>query len=463
MGLSPHKTDDMKITMKSALIINPWIYDFAAYDYWLKPLGLLYIASYLRDNGVRVTFVDCLDPHPFRNQITSLPRRKPGGHGKFIKEAVPKPDPLLRINKKFHRYGVPPTLIEVYLSTLERPDVVITGTTMTYWYLGVWEIVSLMKKLFPGVPVVVGGIYATLCEEHAAQSGADFILPGPGEKSLSFIVREILNMPLNFDPGSVSIDHLPYPAYDLVPEPDQISVLTSRGCPFRCPYCASNVLFTPFIRRDPYRVVEEIIHWCKTKGVKDFSFYDDALLLDTECVVVPLLEEIIRRNLNLRFHCPNGLHARFITPKLARILFQAGFVTIRLGFETANEEKQKQWGQKTTNEELEMAVSYLKEAGYEGKQIGVYILCGAPDQKPEEVLQSLRFVHTTGARPILAEFSPVPGTGLWEKSRHLSPYPLEKEPLFHNNTLLPCWAGRVDEKVYYELKKLAHNVDKLSS
>ena len=45
------------------LLINPWIYDFAAYDMWTEPLGLLYIASLLRENGYRVSLINCLDRH----------------------------------------------------------------------------------------------------------------------------------------------------------------------------------------------------------------------------------------------------------------------------------------------------------------------------------------------------------------------------------------------------------------
>ena len=45
------------------LLINPWIYDFAAYDMWTEPLGLLYIAGLLRENGYRINLINCLDRH----------------------------------------------------------------------------------------------------------------------------------------------------------------------------------------------------------------------------------------------------------------------------------------------------------------------------------------------------------------------------------------------------------------
>src|SRR5690606_37716117 len=127
--------------------------------------------------------------------------------------------------------------------------------------------------------------------------------------------------------------------------------LTSRGCPYRCTYCASALLNRGFRVRDPIRVVDEIEHWHRRRGVSDFAFYDDALLVDAPRRAVPMLEEILRRRLACRFHCPNGLHLREISPRLASLMLQAGFRTIRFGFETASAERQQSTGGKVTTEE----------------------------------------------------------------------------------------------------------------
>ena len=50
------------------LLINPWIYDFAAYDLWMKPLGLLYIASFLEEFGHDVSLINCMDRHQAASQ-----------------------------------------------------------------------------------------------------------------------------------------------------------------------------------------------------------------------------------------------------------------------------------------------------------------------------------------------------------------------------------------------------------
>ena len=102
---------------------------------------------------------------------------------------------------------------------------------------------------------------------------------------------------------------------------DAVPILTSRGCPYRCSYCASKLLNRGFRMRDPFRVVDEIEHWSRTRGVRNFAFYDDALLVNSTDRAVPMLEEILRRGLELNFHCPNGLHLREITPRLAKLLF----------------------------------------------------------------------------------------------------------------------------------------------
>jgi len=151
-----------------------------------------------------------------------------------------------------------------------------------------------------------------------------------------------------------------------------------------------------------------------------------------------MLEEILRRGLACRFHCPNGLHAREISPRLASLMFRAGFRTIRLGFETARAERQVSTGGKVTSEELGRAVAYLREAGYRAGDIGVYLLCGLPGQDAREVACGIDLVRDVGARPLLAEYSPIPGTALWDEARRHARYDIAGEPLFQNNSLLPC-------------------------
>jgi len=447
---------------KKILLVHPWIYDFAAYDFWITPLGLLYIAGVLRENGFDVNLIDCLDPyHPdiANEPLVRPPSRKPFGQGKFARERISKPECLNDIPRSYHRYGITPRLFIEDVKKCDQPDLIMVTSMMTYWYPGVFEAIRLLSRVLPETPVLLGGQYATLCRDHAvSHSGATEVIAGEGENILPDLIKKYLNVDIEIVPDPDDLDSYPYPALDLLRCINHIPILTSRGCPFHCTYCASGHLHKGFRRRNPLKVADEISYWFRTAGARDFVLYDDAFLVNPSEMAVPLLEELIRRSLNCRFHCPNGLHLSAVDDRIARLLFKAGFVTIRFGFESSNPATQKMTGGKTSSSDLVRAVRSLKRAGYNDSDIGVYLLCGLPGQQVSEIRDSIEFVKSCGARPILAEFSPIPGTDLWERSCRTCIYPIGDEPLFQNNTLLPCRSSDLTLDAYRAMKKLARNI-----
>lgn len=137
---------------KSFLFINPWIYDFAAYDFWIKPIGLLYIASLLRDNGYQVNLIDCLNPfHPGlkEEEKIKIVYRKHSGHGKYPKEEILKPVPLKNIPLRYNRYGITPALFRRSLRNYEKPAAIFVTSMMTYWYPGVFEAIKIIREEMP--------------------------------------------------------------------------------------------------------------------------------------------------------------------------------------------------------------------------------------------------------------------------------------------------------------------------
>jgi len=441
---------------KTITLLNPWIHDFSAYDFWVRPLGLLTLAALLRRSGFKVQVIDCLDPYLTDRVPGGQPgtrKRQEWGCGKFPSEEIPKPEALRPIRRRYRRYGMPPNVLQEILQAAGRPDLVLVGSMMTYWYPGVVEAIGEVRAAWPGAPVLLGGNYATLCPEHArAFSGADVVIPGDGEFELPPVLRDLFGARVDFDFTASALDSYPYPAMDLIGRLDAVPILTSRGCPYRCSYCASNLLNRGFRMRDPLRVVDEIEHWSRTLGVRNFAFYDDALLVNSTDRAAPMLEEIIRRGLGVNFHCPNGLHLREITHGLAKLLFDAGFRTIRFGFESASASRQAATGGKVTTEELRQAVAYLQEAGYGQADIGIYLLCGLPGQEAREIEAGIDLVRGLGAKPILAEYSPIPGTPLWDEALRHARYDIGKEPLFHNNSLLPCLRPDISTSEFQALK-----------
>ena len=152
------------------LLINPWTYDFAAYDFWAKPLGLLYIAGLLRKNGYRIHFIDCLNIyHPEMEGLSGIkrPTRRTFGSGHFNKEQVKKPPGLEEITRKYSRYGITPEIFREEVKKMPSPAAILVTSIMTYWYPGVILAIEIVKEIYPSVPVILGGIYATLCQGHA--------------------------------------------------------------------------------------------------------------------------------------------------------------------------------------------------------------------------------------------------------------------------------------------------------
>jgi radical SAM superfamily enzyme YgiQ (UPF0313 family) len=439
------------------ILINPWIHDFAAYDFWSKPLGLLYLAGYLREQGFEIHLVDCLDiHHPGLKAGPHLkaPKRHAFGTGKFWREQIPRLEPLKKIRRPFHRYGISPALFLQDLKKIRNPAAILVTSLMTYWYPGVQEAIRLAKEIHPGIPVLLGGIYARLCHRHALGfSGADRVFQGGGLEAFKAVLQMLQGVRDPSREAPLVFDNLPYPAFYLYSRIDYIPLLTSLGCPFHCQYCAGPFLNPGMVRRSPRQVLEEILFWHRRHGVIDFAFYDDALLIDFENHLGILLEEVVKRNLSLRFHTPNAVHIRAITPEAAKLLWRAGFRTLRLGLETVDPLLHQVLDQKVAAGEFERVVGYLQAAGFTKKELGVYLLAGLPGQSADSVRQAIQAAHDQGVDCSLSEYSPLPHTALWEQAKAHSDYELEAEPLFQNNSILPCWE-EAERARMPELKKM---------
>lgn len=437
-----------------ALLVVPPVYDFALFDLFIKPYSLLKLGKVLHGSGYQVQLVNGLD---YREQKSierlGRPPRKSNGTGKFFRQITAKPGILRETvagnpDRDYFRYGIIKEVFAERLRTRE-PDVVLVFSGMTYWYPGVQEAVRIIRNSFPRVPVILGGIYASLCTEHAVRfSGADFVVSGAAFPRLGEILAS-LNLPPSR--GGNSEEMLLYP--EISAEAGVIRI--NRGCPFNCSYCASRALSGPFRAGNPGDALQAVIKLHQFLGTRNFAFYDDALLADKERGIVPFLEGVISSGLSLNFYLPNGVHLRFLDYKVARLMKLAGFREIRMGFESSDLAFHQESGNKLEVPMLAEGIKILKSAGFRSEEINVYILVGLPGQYREEVEESIAFAAALGLRVRLASYSPVPGTALWEKSIRLSPLPLAEDPLTHNNTLLPLQWPRLNLDDLGALKGLA--------
>jgi hypothetical protein len=409
------------------LLVNPPIYDFAAYDFWLKPYGMLSMAGFLRGkaNFKLFDYLDRLAPFMAGQKKLESDR---WGRGRFYCRQIPVPQILEKIPRYFRRFGLPRKLFADFLVHEGPFDFVMVQTTMTYWYNGLEEVIKDVRSAWPQAKIVLGGNYVTLCYNHAQKLGADLLIRGTNLEPL----WEYL----------ATTPDLQQPAMWEVYDKLNVGVLKlTEGCPFSCTYCSVPKVYGKFKPRSLDHSLSELELLCRL-GVGNIAFYDDALLFDSNKVLIPFLSEVMKRNINVNFHSPNALNARFVTKDLAELMVRAGFKTFYLGFESASKQWQQRTGSKVFSDELEQATRQLIAAGAEPENITAYQILGHPHIDIQQLEASMRFVNSIGIRGMLADFSPIPGTPDGEYCRK---WVNLDEPLMHNKTAFPIIMLGFDE------------------
>ena len=421
--------------MKKILLVNPWIYDFSAYDFGIKPVGLLRIGEFLRRKGAKVDLVDCLE---------GCSRRKDEyGFSKIRKERIEEPEILKNIERPYFRYGIPiPEFLEK-ISAFSEIDEIYVTSGMTYWYPGAHLAIKILKERFDKTPVILGGIYATICHKHGRlTSDADVVWKG------NYLDEEYF-----YRNGF-------YPAYDLLSDKEMLPIQLTAGCPFRCTYCASRIFGARFEMKDPVNLFEEVMHYNRAFGTKSFVFYDDALVYKSSEGIKRFLRLVIASGMQFTFHTPNGLHARFIDEELAELFKKTNFKDLRISLETSDEGVQQFTGGKVSNNDLKLALRNLKEAGFAKKDLGVYILMGASYIDMEKTMDDILFINSLGAKAVIASYSPIPGTLDYKVLVKNKIIKENIDPLWHNKTifsefLIPSYVRKARE-----IRRFTSNLNK---
>jgi hypothetical protein len=420
------------------LLVNPPIWDYSAYDFWLKPFGLLRVAGYLRGRAEMILF-DYLDRrHP---SVATHLRSDGWGRGEFPSAVVPAPAIFGSMRRRFRRYGVAREFFQQKLVEEGPFDFALVQTVMTYWYVGVKEVLEDIRRFSPTTKIALGGVYATLCPKHAAGLGADTVVQGSRLESLWRF--------LDVEPNLQGM-----PLWEAYPRLEVGVLKLAYGCPFRCTYCSVPQVEPTFTGYPVERSLAELEYLVEA-GVRNVAFYDDALLYRPDKILIPFLRGVFDQKLKVAFHTPNALNARFITPGLAELMVEAGFRSFYLGFESSAYDWQKRTGGKVYSRELVRAIDCLTAAGADRTSITAYLIIAHPQTDQQQVEESMRFAHDQGIRVMLSEFSPIPGTPDGEKCRQWVDL---DEPLWHNKTVFATrFLG--EAKVNY-LKSLCRELNK---
>lgn len=362
------------------------------------------------------------------------PKEKTRGRGgPFPSVKVEKPDVFCNIPRYYRRFGIERQVFQRFLAENGPFDHVLVQTSMTYWYEGIAEVIEDVRNFAPSAAIIAGGVYATLCRSHARSLGIDLVVKASDLQPLWQMLK-------------VKPDTYQPPLWEAYEKLKVGVIKLTQGCPFACTYCASDTLAGPFAARDLTRCIEDLQLLCSL-SVTDIAFYDDALLYKPEHALIPFLEYVIANNIEVNFHTPNALGARFITPGIAELMVKAGFKTFYLGFESSSEDFHKTTGAKVFSHELARAVEYLTDAGADRRSITAYEMIGHPKSDLQQIEESMRFVNSLGIYIMLSDFSPIPGTADGELCKRWVDL---GEPLNHNKIAFPIVSLGYDKVNYYK-------------
>ena len=398
--------------------INPFFDDFYCYhDYKYQPIGILSVLATLRFAGYEVAFLDAVTQ---RRQQTRKPRELENTEGGY------------------YRYGLGDKAYKSALMKYTDPQIILMTSSMTFRWHSVRDAIALTKEVFPSVPVVLGGIYATLAYEHAKKySGADFVIQGPdGETKALSLINELTGSQRRIP------EPLPFWAFDLLPayKRNFAMLLTSYGCTRNCAHCASRLLYGGYKRRDIGEVIADIDDRYHRYGVREFHLYDDDLLEDSPNHFEIWAKEAIKRFPKARFHVPNALLIDQLTLRNAELMKELKVKPVVLGVDAVHEaELLGRWW--ISYSAIRDTVSLLEQAGFKRYDIKVYVHVSHPTQTLRSLLETIRFLLEIGVRPALNRFTPIPGTKLFEHQ--------DTDLSLLNNKIYP---GTISRKDFGKLK-----------
>ncbi len=359
-------------------------------EYSAPPLGLTYIGAVLKENGFKVAIYD-------------------------MHIAAANPEDILKEYRK------------------SKPKIVgITATTPTY--PNAVRIAKLLKAWDENIITIVGGVHVTSLPEESLEKGVfDFVAIGEGEQTLLDLsrtlirkkgsIKDIKGLAFRNSSGNniftppidkpKDLDYLPYPARELL-DMDKYyqkgSIISTRGCPYDCTYCAC-----PLVTGRKYRkhsidyVLDEISHVQEKYGINYFDFHDDTFNLIPKRVF-EFSEKIIERKMKFKWGC--FCRATRFSYEVALAMKKSGCEVVQFGVESGNQEVLDSVRKKATLEEIENAVSFAKNAGI--SQIACGFIIGHSSDTEESANETIEFgirLAKLGAtRLAISILTPYPGT-----------------------------------------------------
>jgi radical SAM superfamily enzyme YgiQ (UPF0313 family) len=431
---------DMKI-----LLIQPPVRDFYQTSIRTQPIGLAYLAASLKSHGYEVSILDCQTSEKKSIPIPS--------ELSYLKDFYPFNDRSpFKLYTGYYHFGMAWDETRKRIKD-SKAHVFGISSSFTPYAQEALEIARIIKEWDRKKIVVMGGCHVSGDPESVLRnSWVDYVVLGEGEIRFPSLLKQIErgrrhptgevdgigfkeNGEMKINPLETfiqDIEGFPFPARELldlnryrIGRKRSTMIITSRGCPHGCAYCATHlVMGTSFRFRSPESVVQEMLECWHKHHIRNFDIEDDNFTFDQKRAerLMNLVVETFGEE-TLELSAMNGVSFASLDGDLLRLMKRAGFRTINLSFVSTDPSFKERMGRPGTTEGFDRV---LGEAGQAHLNVIAYAILGMPGQTIQEMVDTL--ISLMGKRVLIGPsvYYPTPGTSLFEQCRAkelLPPHP----------------------------------------
>lgn len=352
--------------------------------------------------------------------------------------------------------GYSPKVIDNFVHNLSNHDIIdkialikpdIIGiSALTPSFSNIEELLKQIRVNFPNITIVLGNIHAEyFAEEIIKNKKADIVVNGEGEYTFTDIVKTIEKKGCLSDVYGISIlkegkyfktknrtpltdiDALPYPSWHLFPYEKYgffmglgnksnkpiLSILTSRGCPYRCDFCSTVYSTWKYYRkREPSKVIDEILFLIEKYKVKMLGFMDSEFPMD-KSHSHEILDLMIEADIGNKISWLTETRVDCVDESLLKKMKKAGCSKILYGFESGNQKFLDLVNKRITLEQSYNAVEMTKKAGI--LPVGLFMI-GFPDETEDDIIQTFKFACRLNIDYVkFSILTPMPGSILFDR------------------------------------------------
>jgi radical SAM superfamily enzyme YgiQ (UPF0313 family) len=448
--------------MKILLIDPPYDYLQRAKTTLNYPLGPAYMTSYLNKNGHQAVYLNldfapalaATNPFSYRDVITR--------YSIYIRET--DPESTHPVWDKFAQAirDYKPRLVAISMTSVKAKSA--------------FKLANIIKSIDSSITVVLGGHHPQIFAEDILRNvkQADFIVLNEGEQTLLELANELEknNRRLNdirglvFRNGSGDIvfnrprplindlDTLPLPDYCYYYDHGKFirlpkaAIITSRGCPYQCSYCATNNIWQRKVRRrSPGNVIEEIKTILSQQKEKFLTIYDDCFTQDKRWIA-EFCQAIIDQKIKFNWQCITDVN--LLEEEIFRKIVQAGCVKINIGVESGSKRILEHANKNINLENVKRIFRLAKKYRISAT---AYIMVGFPTESKDDILLTQQFIKEIRPDWVYCNvLIPLPGTGYydWCQARHL----METESAWRGDTIkniIMNFTGNLTDQEFFKL------------